>query len=229
MIARKTIICTNDVKTVHFFFYYVSMWILFLSVFSITRFVLRQHFYINLSKSNFLLSCIRCSLCESLSQDSRSIKSRPREFALSRILLTLQAPPPRFSFHQRVFSMWSLPSSWSFRMAPLMAVLYGESEVPSRSEELSFTAFIVSQRTFAKLLLVMSQRSFPRTDVSLAIPREIASSITPLCWALLRSQNRQYAIQLDLSRWTKQSRLTRDLARRRNDSRLPAKIRPGKF
>ena len=46
--------------------------------------------------------------------------------------LTLHDPPPRFSFHQRVFSKCSFPSSCSFRIAPLMAVLYGESEV-SRS------------------------------------------------------------------------------------------------
>lgn len=45
-------------------------------------------------------------------------------------MLTLQDPPPRFSFHQRVFSMWSFPSSCSFKIASLMAVLYGESEVP---------------------------------------------------------------------------------------------------
>lgn len=43
-------------------------------------------------------------------------------------LFTRQAPPPRFSFHQRVFRIWSLPSSWSLRIAPLIAVLNGESE-----------------------------------------------------------------------------------------------------
>jgi hypothetical protein len=41
--------------------------------------------------------------------------------------LTLQDPPPRFSFHQRVFRMCSLPSSWSLSTAPLIAVRYGES------------------------------------------------------------------------------------------------------
>jgi hypothetical protein len=43
------------------------------------------------------------------------------------IVLTLQDPPPRFSFHQRVFRMCSLPSSWSLSTAPLIAVRYGES------------------------------------------------------------------------------------------------------
>ena len=37
-------------------------------------------------------------------------------------LLTLQEPPPRFSFHHLVLSMCSFPSSCSFSTAPLMAV-----------------------------------------------------------------------------------------------------------
>lgn len=47
-------------------------------------------------------------------------------YAISR-LLTLQDPPPRFSFHHFVFSMCNFPSSCSFKTAPLIAVRYGES------------------------------------------------------------------------------------------------------
>lgn len=44
------------------------------------------------------------------------------------IMLTLHEPPPRFSFHQRVFKICSFPSSWSLSIAPLIAVRNGESE-----------------------------------------------------------------------------------------------------
>jgi hypothetical protein len=54
-------------------------------------------------------------------------------------VLTLQEPPPRFSFHHRVLRMCSLPSSWSLSTAPLMAVRYGESETKRHLQGRSIT------------------------------------------------------------------------------------------
>lgn len=53
--------------------------------------------------------------------------------------LTLQDPPPRFSFHQRVFRICSLPSSCSLSTAPLMAVRYGESATETLQAQVSIT------------------------------------------------------------------------------------------
>ena len=65
----------------------------------------------------------RCCSSSSSRPTPQSHKStKQRNFQL-----TLHAPPPRFSFHHRVFKMWSLPSSCSFNIAPLIAVLKGES------------------------------------------------------------------------------------------------------
>jgi hypothetical protein len=58
------------------------------------------------------------SSCKTIAQPSKNNRQKR---------LTLHAPPPRFSFHQRVFRMWSLPSSCSFNIAPLIAVRNGES------------------------------------------------------------------------------------------------------
>lgn len=54
-----------------------------------------------------------------------------RKIQMRRIVrwLTLQEPPPRFSFHQRVFKMCSFPSSCNFNTAPFIAVRYGESAI----------------------------------------------------------------------------------------------------
>lgn len=76
-----------------------------------------------------------------------------RKFRLCVCTLTLQDPPPRFSFHQRVFSKCSFPSSCSFRIAPLMAVLYGESKVTkSFFEQRPFpVSFYCARETLRKL------------------------------------------------------------------------------
>lgn len=41
-------------------------------------------------------------------------------------MLTRHDPPPRRSFHQRVFKRWSLPSSCNLSTAPLINVRYGD-------------------------------------------------------------------------------------------------------
>lgn len=46
---------------------------------------------------------------------------------LNGITHTLHDPPPRFSFHHRVFKMCNLPSSCNLRTVWLIAVRYGES------------------------------------------------------------------------------------------------------
>lgn len=46
----------------------------------------------------------------------------------TKIELTRQEPPPRFSFHHLVFKICNLPSSCNFKTAPLIAVRYGESK-----------------------------------------------------------------------------------------------------
>lgn len=48
-------------------------------------------------------------------------------FVFRKHLLTLQDPPPRFSFHHFVLRICNFPSSCNFKTAPLMAVRYGES------------------------------------------------------------------------------------------------------
>lgn len=67
--------------------------------------------------------------------------------------------------------MWSFPSSWSFRMAPLMAVLYGESEkFQGRFEELNPRCFY---RLVAPLLLAkVSEAPHRAAIVPSAIPRD---------------------------------------------------------
>lgn len=76
--------------------------------------------------------------------------------------------------------MWSLPSSWSFRMAPLMAVLYGESEVPrsfwGTPRLLLSPRSVVLSRNFRKYRY--DNRSL--ANVSPATPRVIISFMATL-------------------------------------------------
>lgn len=94
-------------------------------------------------------------------------------------LLTLQDPPPRFSFHQRVFSTWSFPSSWSFRMAPFMAVLYGESEVPRSfwGTSLPHCFYRLAASYFRETFGSTVAPIVPSRQRFVAIPRAIASFI----------------------------------------------------
>lgn len=97
----------------------------------------------------------RVHLCDSCKRVER----------ISVCMLTLQDPPPRFSFHHRVFSKCNFPSSCSFSMAPLMAVLYGESEVP-RSFWATPNLFLSRVwKLFAKFPSKSCRSSYPRETV----------------------------------------------------------------
>lgn len=124
--------------------------------------------------------------------------------------------------------MWSLPSSWSFRMAPLMAVLYGESEVPRSFWGTSSVAALFDRHvayfceTFATVTL---RQSFPRIDISSAIPRAIHFLCNDALYSRDRSPHRYENRRRNFAQFYEikhgwQTRLTRDLPT--NDSQFSA-------